>query len=151
MINYDFCCYCQKLFKNIVPKTCENFRLLCTGEKGRSEKTGTKLSYENSLINRIVPNGWIQGGGLISLTIYFILKFPIVEFITLCIKDTLSGKGNASESVYGGLFEDESFAILHDKRGVVGMANTGRHTNGSQFYITMQPAPFMDKKYVAFG
>jgi len=52
-----------KLFKNIVPKTCENFRLLCTGEKGRSEKTGTKLHYENCLINRIVPNGWLQGGG----------------------------------------------------------------------------------------
>ena len=65
--------------------------------------------------------------------------------------DTLSGKGNSSESVYGGLFEDESFAIQHDKRGIVGMANNGRHTNGSQFYITLQPAPSMDKKYVAFG
>ena len=65
--------------------------------------------------------------------------------------DTLSGKGNASESIYGGLFEDESFAVKHNKRGIVGMANNGRHTNGSQFYITLQPAPFMDKKYVAFG
>jgi peptidyl-prolyl cis-trans isomerase-like 6 len=65
--------------------------------------------------------------------------------------DTVSGKGNASESIYGGLFEDESFAVQHNKRGIVGMANNGRHTNGSQFYITLQPAPFMDKKYVAFG
>ena len=52
-----------KLFKNLVPKTSENFRLLCTGEKGRSEKTSVKLHYKNSIIHRIVPHGWIQGGG----------------------------------------------------------------------------------------
>ena len=46
---------------------------------------------------------------------------------------------------------DEDFSIAHDKRGIVGMANRGRHTNGSQFFITLQPAPWMDTKYVAFG
>lgn len=46
---------------------------------------------------------------------------------------------------------DENFAISHDKRGLVGMANKGRHTNGSQFYITLQPTKWMDTKYVAFG
>ncbi|XP_044531341.1 probable inactive peptidyl-prolyl cis-trans isomerase-like 6 [Gracilinanus agilis] len=46
---------------------------------------------------------------------------------------------------------DESFAVLHDKRGILGMANQGRHTNGSQFYITLQKAPYLDRKYVAFG
>ena len=46
---------------------------------------------------------------------------------------------------------DEDFSIPHSKRGIVGMANKGRHTNGSQFYITLQPAPWMDTKYVAFG
>ena len=59
-----------------MPKTCENFRLLCTGEKGRSEKTGTKLSYENCLINRIVTNGWIQGGGKTSF-----ISFKMFYFI----------------------------------------------------------------------
>lgn len=49
------------------------------------------------------------------------------------------------------LFLDETFQIKHDKRGIVGMANNGRHTNGSQFYITLQPAPWMDKKFVALG
>jgi len=46
---------------------------------------------------------------------------------------------------------DENFVISHDRRGIVGMANKGRHTNGSQFYITLQPAKWMDTKYVAFG
>ena len=46
---------------------------------------------------------------------------------------------------------DENFAVPHSRRGVIGMANKGRHTNGSQFYITLQPAHWMDTKYVAFG
>lgn len=116
-----------ELFKNTLPKTSENFRLLCSGEKGRSEETATKLHYKNTIINRIVEQGWIQGG------------------------DIISGKGSGSESAYGGLFEDESFAVKHNKRGIVGMANHGRNTNGSQFYITLQAIPYMDKKYVAFG
>lgn len=46
---------------------------------------------------------------------------------------------------------DESFAVLHNKRGILGMANKGPHTNGSQFYITLQPTPWMDRTFVAFG
>lgn len=46
---------------------------------------------------------------------------------------------------------DESFAVLHNKRGILGMANKGPHSNGSQFYITLQPTPWMDRTYVAFG
>lgn len=52
---------------------------------------------------------------------------------------------------YCSLFLDENFSIPHNKRGVLGMANKGRHSNGSQFYITLQPAPYLDRKYVAFG
>jgi peptidyl-prolyl cis-trans isomerase-like 6 len=48
-------------------------------------------------------------------------------------------------------FTDENFAVSHSRRGMVGMANKGRHTNGSQFYITLQPTKWMDTKYVAFG
>ena len=47
--------------------------------------------------------------------------------------------------------EDENFSISHDARGIIGMANKGRHTNASQFYITLNPARWMDKRYVAFG
>ena len=46
---------------------------------------------------------------------------------------------------------DESYAMSHDTEGVLGMANKGRNTNASQFYITLKPAPWMDGKYVAFG
>ena len=52
-----------ELFKKTLPRTSENFRLLCTGEKGRSEETATKLHYKNTIIHRIVEEGWIQGGG----------------------------------------------------------------------------------------
>ena len=61
-----------KLFKNVLPKTCENFKLLCTGEKGRAAQTSTKLHYKGTLLHRIVPQGWIQGGGTI---LFFILLF----------------------------------------------------------------------------
>ncbi|XP_076466137.1 putative inactive peptidyl-prolyl cis-trans isomerase-like 6 [Babylonia areolata] len=116
-----------ELFSNLLPKTCTNFAALCTGEKGVCEETGIRLTYVGSLIHRLVPGGWIQGG------------------------DIERGHGNGGTSIYGRVFEDETFAIRHDKRGIVGMANCGRHTNQSQFYIILQPTPWMDGKYVAFG
>ncbi|KAM4772287.1 putative inactive peptidyl-prolyl cis-trans isomerase-like 6 [Rhinophrynus dorsalis] len=115
-----------ELFSDICPKTCENFQKLCTGEEGAS-LSGLKLHYKDSIFHRIVKNGWIQGG------------------------DILSGKGNGGESIFGETFEDENFAVSHNKRGILGMANKGRHSNGSQFYITMQAAPYMDRRSVAFG
>lgn len=117
-----------ELFKKDVPKTCENFRALCTGEKGMSQKSEQNLHYKGILFHRIVKNGWIQGG------------------------DTWKPcSGDGGESIYGDVFEDENFAVPHSKRGIIGMANKGRHTNGSQFYITLQPAQWMNTKYVAFG
>ncbi len=52
-----------QLFKQITPKTCQNFMLLCTGENGVSASSSKPLHYRNSIFHRIVPNGWIQGGG----------------------------------------------------------------------------------------
>ncbi|XP_062596471.1 uncharacterized protein LOC134257913 [Saccostrea cucullata] len=115
-----------ELFSDIVPRTCENFKALCTGEKGKSESDYT-LHYLNTLFHRIVRKGWIQGG------------------------DIYHGRGNGGESIFGYVFEDENFAVPHSRRGMVGMANKGRHTNGSQFYITLEPTQWMDTKYVAFG
>jgi len=115
-----------ELFADVVPKTCFNFKALCTAECGTSCE-GRKLTFEGALVHRIVPNGWIQGG------------------------DIYNGNGDGGESVFGPFFEDENFAVSHSSRGILGMANQGRHTNGSQFYVTLQPTSWMDTKYVAFG
>ncbi|NWH56402.1 PPIL6 protein, partial [Geococcyx californianus] len=115
-----------ELFSDACPRTCENFRALCAGG-AKSSRDGRELTYKTSLFHRIVKNGWIQGG------------------------DIITGKGDGGESIYGPTFEDESFSVSHKGRGVLGMANKGRHSNGSQFYITLQPAPYLDKKHVAFG
>uniref|UniRef100_A0A3Q4N2E1 Peptidyl-prolyl cis-trans isomerase n=1 Tax=Neolamprologus brichardi TaxID=32507 RepID=A0A3Q4N2E1_NEOBR len=106
-----------ELFSDICPKTSKNFEGLCTGEQGLSQ-SGFPLCYKGSLFHRIVPNGWVQGGGTHVLKKIYIYN---------------------------------NFAISHSKRGILGMANKGAHSNGSQFYITLQPTPWMDKTYVAFG
>ncbi|KAF7230520.1 probable inactive peptidyl-prolyl cis-trans isomerase-like 6 isoform X1 [Nothobranchius furzeri] len=116
-----------ELFSDICPKTSKNFEALCTGEQGQSQ-SGLQLHYKDSLFHRIVPNGWVQGGDI-----------------------SPGSKGNGGESIYGPTFEDECFGVPHSKRGMLGMANKGRHSNGSQFYITLEPTPWMDKTYVAFG
>jgi len=74
------CIYFQ-LFTDVVPKTCENFRALCTGEKGESVETEYLLHYEGSIFHRIVHGGWIQGG------------------------DIWMKRGDGGESIYGTTFE----------------------------------------------
>ncbi|XP_043745905.1 probable inactive peptidyl-prolyl cis-trans isomerase-like 6 isoform X6 [Cervus elaphus] len=107
-------------------KFLRDTKILCTGKAGFSQ-SGIKLHYTGSIFHRVVQNGWIQGG------------------------DIVAGKGDNGESIYGPTFEDENFSVPHNKRGVLGMVNKGRHSNGSQFYITLQATPYLDKKYVAFG
>uniref|UniRef100_A0A7S4DSW7 Peptidyl-prolyl cis-trans isomerase n=1 Tax=Lotharella globosa TaxID=91324 RepID=A0A7S4DSW7_9EUKA len=111
----------------ICPKTSKNFVQLCTGEVKEKGADGSKLHYKGTPFHRIVPGGWAQGG------------------------DIKSGAGTGGCSVYGKTFGDESFTIKHDRRGILGMANKGPHTNGSQFYITFKPLPFLDQSKVAFG
>uniref|UniRef100_UPI00398E8BF9 probable inactive peptidyl-prolyl cis-trans isomerase-like 6 n=1 Tax=Pristiophorus japonicus TaxID=55135 RepID=UPI00398E8BF9 len=115
-----------ELFTDVCPKTCKNFEALCTAGAGFST-TGLQLCYKGSIFHRLVRNGWIQGG------------------------DVLTSRGDGGVSIYGETFRDETFAISHCKRGVLGMANKGRHTNGSQFYITLQPTVWMNTKFVSFG
>ncbi|XP_065906722.1 peptidyl-prolyl cis-trans isomerase 7-like [Dysidea avara] len=116
-----------ELYIKTCPKTCANFKALCTAEKGVSESTGVHLSYLNSLIHRIVPGGWVQGG------------------------DIIDGAGSGGESIYGKTFDDECYAVQHNGRGIVGMVNCGHNTNSSQFYITLKATPWMNTNYVAFG
>lgn len=51
-----------QLFSDFCPKTSKNFEALCTGDQGQT-KSGVQLCYKDSLFHRVVPNGWVQGGG----------------------------------------------------------------------------------------
>ena len=112
-----------ELFNKECPLTSENFYETCIGF---SNNKGQKISYENTIIHRVSKNSFIQGGDI---------------------------RIDGPKSKYGFDFNDENYNIKHDSFGILGMVKKGnrKHTNESQFYITLCPLKTFDGKFVAFG
>lgn len=115
-----------ELYADRVPRTAENFRVLCTNTS-KLASTGQPLSFRNSIFHRVIPKFMIQGG------------------------DFTRADGTGGESIYGEKFQDEDLTGKHDVPFLLSMANAGANTNGSQFFITTVPTPHLDGKHVVFG
>jgi len=118
-----------KLFADKAPKTVENFIGLAKGTKAwtnpvTQEEVKGKSLYNGTTFHRVIPNFMIQGG---------------------------DPKGNGTGDP-GFRFEDEfNPSLKFDRPGLLAMANSGPNSNGSQFFITVVPTPWLDNRHTIFG
>lgn len=115
---------------DVAPLACENFRVLCTGERGK-DRDGKRMHYKGCIFHRVARDYLCQGG------------------------DWVLNDGSENQSSYqhkpNKQFHDENFILRHCGPGVLSMANAGPDTNGSQFFLTFVETTWLDDKHVVFG
>ena len=130
-------------------KTVKNFTALCTGEKGMCKNArNKKLHYLDCPIHRIVKGFVAQGGD--------ITRGDGSGGEVRCVDHLLVPRSPPSQSIYGGKFNDDKAGLKAKfKRGSLAMANSGKNTNSSQFFVVLTDNEAqlakLDGKYVQFG
>lgn len=144
------------------PLTIENFRCLCTGERGVGQ-SGAKLHFKGCEFHRLIPGYILQGGDVRARSwagpetgVARAPPSPCAHQPTVTVRappvwQVVYGTGKGGDSIYGFRFRDERFLRKHDRAGLVAMANVGPDTNSSQFYLTLCAAPHLDGTSAVFG
>jgi peptidylprolyl isomerase len=114
------------LFGKTAPKAVENFRALANCDR-TAPISGKPACYKGSTFHRVITDFMIQGG------------------------DFTNGDGTGGESIFGERFSDESFEVKFNRPLMLAMSNTGRNSNGSQFFVTTVKTQWLDGKHVIFG
>ncbi|KAK9992579.1 hypothetical protein SO802_027564 [Lithocarpus litseifolius] len=116
----------MELYADVVPRTTENFRALCTDKNGAS-RSGKPLHYKGSSFHCVIPRFMCQGGNFTA------------------------ENGTKGKLIYNAKFADENFVKKHTDPGVLSLANVGPRTNRSQFFICIAKTEWLNRKHVMFG
>ena len=141
---------------DVVPKTAENFRALCTGEKGTGP-SGKPLHFKGSSFHRVITEVRARRRSRARAlrgrreSIRISARGSRAPQFMCQGGDFTRGNGTGGESIYGDKFEDENFQLRHTGPGVLSMANAGPGTNGSQFFLCTVKTDWLDGKHVVFG